>query len=133
MSYDLCLHVDANDPALLAFAFVNARNYLNGLPGKEFELVLVANGPAVKLFVPAQAELQKTGASVSGTLNAFRVILFLLTFFTIGMVSNFRKLMEEGIGRLAIVYVVCLFGFIIWLGLFISWLFFHGMTPPLAS
>ena len=40
---------------------------------------------------------------------------------------------EEGIGRLAIVYVVCLFGFIIWLGLFISWLFFHGMTPPLAS
>lgn len=66
-------------------------------------------------------------------LNAFRVIFFLLTFFTIGMVSNFRKLMEEGIGRLAIVYVVCLFGFIIWLGLFISWLFFHGMTPPLAS
>ena len=44
-----------------------------------------------------------------------------------------KKLMEEGIGRLAIVYVVCLFGFIIWLGLFISWLFFHGMTPPLAS
>ena len=60
MSYDLCLHVDANDPAVLAFAFVNARNYMNGLPGKEFELVLVANGPAVKLFVPAQAELQKT-------------------------------------------------------------------------
>lgn len=44
MSYDLCLHVDANDPAVLAFAFVNARNYMNGLPGKEFELVLVANG-----------------------------------------------------------------------------------------
>lgn len=64
MSYDLCLHVDANDPAVLAFAFVNARNYMNGLPGKEFELVLVANGPAVKLFVPAQAELQKTAADL---------------------------------------------------------------------
>ena len=73
------------------------------------------------------------GKSVSGTINAFRTIFFLLTFFSIGMVSNFRKLMEEGIGRLAIVYVVCLFGFIIWLGLFISWAFFHGMTPPLAS
>ena len=60
MSYELCLHVDANDPAVLAFAFVNARNYMNGLPGKEFELVLVANGPAVTLFVPAQAELQTT-------------------------------------------------------------------------
>ena len=64
MSYDLCLHVDANDPALLAFAFVNALNYMNGLPGKEFELVLVANGPAVKLFVPAQAELQKTAEAL---------------------------------------------------------------------
>ena len=52
---------------------------------------------------------------------------------SIGMISNFRKLLEEGIGRLAIVYIVCLFGFIIWIGLFISWLFFHGMTPPLAQ
>ena len=89
---------------------------------------------AILLIICLQSpELQKTGASVSGTLNAFRVIFFLLTFFTIGMVSNFRKLMEGGIGRLAIVYVVCLFGFIIWLGLFISWLIFHCMTPPLAS
>ena len=89
---------------------------------------------AILLIICLQSpELQKTGKAVSGTLNAFRVIFFLLTFFTIGMVSNFRKLMEEGIGRLAIVYVVCLFGFIIWLGLLISWLFFHGMTPPLAS
>ena len=89
---------------------------------------------AILLIICLQSpELQKTGASVSGTLNAFRVIFFLLTFFTIGMVSNFRKLMEEGIGRLAIVYVVCLFGFIIWLGLFISWLFFHGMTPPVIA
>ena len=78
-------------------------------------------------------ELHKVGKAMSGAMNGFRVIFFLLTFFTIGMVSNFRKLMEEGIGKLAIVYVVCLFGFIIWLGLFISWLFFHGMTPPLAS
>ena len=89
---------------------------------------------AILLIICLQSpELQKTGKAVSSTLNAFRVIFFLLTFFTIGMVSNFRKLMEEGIGKLAIVYVVCLFGFIIWLGLFISWLFFHGMPPPLAS
>ena len=54
---------------------------------------------AILLIICLQSpELQKTGASVSGTLNAFRVIFFLLTFFTIGMVSNFRKLMEEGIG-----------------------------------
>ena len=108
--------------------------------GKEIAIVFAQEGAKIVIADlnkeaadATAAELQKTGASVSGTLNAFRVIFFLLTFFTIGMVSNFRKLMEEGIGRLAIVYVVCLFGFIIWLGLFISWLFFHGMTPPLAS
>jgi hypothetical protein len=38
--------------------------------------------------------------------------------------------MEEGIGKLAGVYFVSLFGFIIWVGLFISWLFFHGVKPP---
>ncbi|MCL2340179.1 MAG: YeiH family protein [Proteobacteria bacterium] len=80
---------------------------------------------------PARSKALAThGASLAGAINGFRVIFFLLTFFTIGMISNFRKLLEEGIGRLAIVYVVCLFGFIIWVGLFISWAFFHGMTPP---
>lgn len=78
-------------------------------------------------------ELYSIGKGMSGAINGFRVLFFLLTFFSIGVVSNFRKLKEEGIGRLAIVYVVCLFGFIIWVGLFISYAFFHGMTPPLAS
>ena len=64
--------------------------------------------------------------------NVFRGIFFVMTFFTIGVFSNFRKLWEEGIGRLAIVYVVCLFGFVIWVALAISWIFFHGILPPLA-
>jgi len=53
-----------------------------------------------------------------------------MTFFSIGLVSNFGKLREEGIGRLAAVYVVSLFGFILWIGLAISWIFFHGVHPP---
>jgi uncharacterized membrane protein YadS len=65
--------------------------------------------------------------------DVFRVMFFTLTFFTIGVVSNFRKLWEEGIGRLAAVYLVCLFGFIVWIGLAISWIFFHGINPPLAG
>jgi uncharacterized membrane protein YadS len=65
--------------------------------------------------------------------NAFRGIFFVLTFFTIGVMSNFRKLWEEGIGKLAAVYLVCLFGFIIWAGLVISFLFFGGVKPPLAA
>jgi hypothetical protein len=64
--------------------------------------------------------------------NVFRSVFFVMTFFTIGVVSNFRRLWEEGIGRLAVVYVVCLFGFVIWVALAISWIFFHGILPPLA-
>lgn len=62
--------------------------------------------------------------------DVFRGLFFLMCFFTIGLVSNFKKLMEEGLGKLAAVYCISLFGFIIWVGLFISWLFFHGVKPP---
>ena len=65
--------------------------------------------------------------------NVFRGIFFVMTFFTIGVVSDFKRLAAEGIGRLALVYVVCLFGFIIWIGLAISWIFFHGTRPPLVT
>ena len=73
------------------------------------------------------------GKSMTGSINSLRLIFFVLTFFTIGLVSNFRRLWAEGIGKLAAVYCVCLFGFIIWVGLFISWLFFHGVKPPLVG
>ncbi len=69
----------------------------------------------------------------TGNSNSFRVMFFVLTFFTIGVVSNFKKLWEEGIGKLAAVYVLCLFGFIIWIGLIISWIFFHGVKPPVIT
>ena len=63
----------------------------------------------------------------------FGSIFFGMTFFTIGLTANFKKLWAEGIGRLALVYVVSLFGFIIWIGLIISWLFFGGVMPPAAK
>jgi len=65
-----------------------------------------------------------------GEANVFRGLFFSMTFLTIGVVSNFKKLWEEGIARLAAVYVICLFGFIIWVGFLISWIFFHGVKPP---
>jgi uncharacterized membrane protein YadS len=68
-----------------------------------------------------------------GEANTFRGIFFVLSFFTIGVMSNFRRLWDEGIGRLAAVYLVCLFGFIIWAGLVISLVFFAGVKPPLAG
>jgi uncharacterized membrane protein YadS len=84
---------------------------------------------ALCLAAPSLVPKAKTAMGQAGV---FRGIFFVMTFFTIGLVSNFRKLWEEGIGRLALVYVLCLFGFIIWIGLAISWAFFHGVRPPAA-
>jgi len=36
------------------------------------------------------------------------------------------------LGKLVLVYLVALFGFILWIALAISWLFFHGV-PAVAS
>jgi uncharacterized membrane protein YadS len=83
----------------------------------------VGTPPDIAAKVPAQIN----------EANTFRVIFFILTFFSIGVLSNVRKLWEEGIGKLATVYLLSLFGFVVWVGLFISWLFFAGVKPPLAS
>src|SRR5690606_11928757 len=90
---------------------------------------------AVVFAISLGAEPETRTALTSGVVeaNAFRVIFFILTFFSIGALSNFRKLWQDGIGKLAAVYVVSLFGFVIWVGLVISWLFFSGIEPPLAS
>src|SRR3984885_13204876 len=68
-----------------------------------------------------------------GEANVLRVIFFLLTFFSIGVMSNFRQLWQEGFAKLAAVYLVSLFGFVVWVGFVISWLFFAGVKPPVAS
>ena len=84
---------------------------------------------AVGLLAPSLVSKAKAAMAQA---NVFRGIFFVMTFFTIGVMSNFRKLWAEGIGRLALVYVLCLFGFIVWIGLAISWVFFHGVTPPVG-
>jgi hypothetical protein len=83
--------------------------------------------------IKAPKATMAAATAATGEGNVFRVMFFVMTFFTIGIVSNFKKLWEEGIGRLAVVYIIALFGFIIWVGLFISWLFFHGVLPPVVS
>ena len=96
----------------------------------KFILGYLATFVFVLLIGIALPDLVAGTKTAMGQANVFRGIFFVMTFFTIGVVSNFRKLWEEGIGRLAVVYVLCLFGFIVWFGLAISWLFFHGVKPP---
>jgi len=90
---------------------------------------------AVGLFLAlgTPADIAKKVPAAIGEANTFRVIFFILTFFSIGVLSNFKTLWQEGFGKLAAVYLLSLFGFVIWVGLLISWIFFGGITPPLAS
>jgi uncharacterized membrane protein YadS len=90
-----------------------------------FAVVLVA-----VLAAPEQIGKIKA-ASVEA--NNFRVIFFVLSFFSIGVQSNFSRLWQEGVGKLIAVYVLSLFGFVIWVGLVISWIFFAGIKPPLVA
>jgi uncharacterized membrane protein YadS len=85
------------------------------------------------LALATPADIAAKVPAAIGEANTLRVVFFILTFFSIGVLSNFKKLWQEGIGRLAAVYFVSLFGFVIWVGLLISWLFFSGVKPPLAS
>jgi uncharacterized membrane protein YadS len=85
------------------------------------------------LALGTPADIAKNVPAAVGEANTFRVIFFILTFFSIGVLSNFKLLWREGFGRLAAVYVVSLFGFVVWVGLAISWIFFSGVTPPLAN
>jgi uncharacterized membrane protein YadS len=90
-----------------------------------FLLILAIGAAAPHLVAKIKASMGQT--------NVFRGIFFVMTFFAIGVISNFRKLWEEGIAKLAGVYLLCLFGYIIWVGLLISWLFFHGILPPIVK
>ncbi|MBV8927433.1 MAG: putative sulfate exporter family transporter [Bradyrhizobium sp.] len=85
------------------------------------------------LAIGTTPDIAKALPGAAGEANVFRVIFFILTFFSIGVLSDFRKLWQQGFGKLAAVYLVSLFGFVIWVGLLISWLFFSGFRPPLAS
>lgn len=78
----------------------------------------------------ASADLIPAAKHGAGDAQAIRKLFFALTFFCIGLVTDVHKLWAEGMGKLVGVYAVCLFGFILWVGLFISWLFYHGVMPP---
>jgi uncharacterized membrane protein YadS len=100
---------------------------------KQVSKVDPATGKLMMVPVPETRKVSKPGPAKNATeeANVFRVLFFCLTFFSIGAVSDFKRLWEEGIGKLAAIYVVGLFGFIIWFGLVISWIFFGGVRPPL--
>jgi uncharacterized membrane protein YadS len=62
--------------------------------------------------------------------GSLRKLFFMLTFTSIGIVTDFRELAKEGLGRLTIAKATVYVFIVIPIGLFIGWLFHHGMMPP---
>lgn len=86
----------------------------------------------VIIFLAGYANPDIVGAAKAGAgqANLLRAIFFGLCFFSIGLVTNIRKLWNAGLGRVVSVYAIALVGFIIWVGLIISYIFYHGIVPP---
>ncbi len=77
MDYNLVFHVDQAEEHVLSLALTNALNYTKALPNTPFDMVLVANGPAVTLFCQQEGplrekaqELMETGLSIRLCNNA---------------------------------------------------------------
>ena len=64
--------------------------------------------------------------------GSLRKLFFMLTFTSIGIVTDFRELAKEGLGRLAAAKATVYLLIVVPIGLFIGWLFHHGMIPPTA-
>jgi uncharacterized membrane protein YadS len=65
--------------------------------------------------------------------KGFRKLFFMLTFLSLGVITDFKKLSEAKFGKMVWVYFVALFLFIIPVATLIAWLFHHGMEIPNIS
>ncbi len=63
--------------------------------------------------------------------GSYRKFLFMLTFMSIGIITDFSKL--KGMGRLALLYAIALFAVIAPIAYLVAWIFHHGMMPPIAK
>ena len=62
--------------------------------------------------------------------KGFRKLFFMLTFMSLGIITDFSKLAEAKFGRMVWVYFVALFCFIIPVAIIVAYLFHHGMQIP---
>lgn len=95
-------------------------------------LLLFTAGMAAGAYVKGSAAANAFNLA-AGEMDLFRVLFFALTFLSIGLITDLRVFRKEGLGKVVLVYFICLFGFILWIGLFISWIFFHNVYPPLKG
>lgn len=61
--------------------------------------------------------------------QGFGKILFMLTFLSIGVITDFSKL--RGMGKLGLLYGIALFFIIAPIAYAVAWIFHHGILPPI--
>jgi len=84
---------------------------------------------AVSLISTDAVAAAKVGAGP--VQHGMRHLFFMLTFVSIGVITDFKKL--KGVGKPALVYAIAQFIIIPPIALIIAWIFHHGMMPPLAG
>ena len=78
-----------------------------------------------------RAEHREAKKHYEGRIAKWRhVMVFMLTFLSIGAITDFKKLAEAKFGRMVFVYFVALFVFVIPVALIVAWVFHHGMSVP---
>ncbi len=81
----------------------------------------------------AEAGMDVLKAAKAGAVpveGSLRKLLFMLTFMSLGVITDFKKLKEAQFGKMVWVYFVSLFLFIIPVAIIIAYLFHHGMQIP---
>lgn len=82
-------------------------------------IMLASSGPEIAEI------LHQAAAPVEGSM---RNMMFMLTFISIGVITDFSKL--KGMGKLALLYAIALFGIIAPIAYAVAWIFHRGMMPP---
>ncbi len=62
--------------------------------------------------------------------KGMRKLFFMLTFMSLGIITDFKKLAEAQFGKMVWVYFIALFLFIIPVAIIVAYLFHSGMTIP---
>lgn len=84
---------------------------------------------AIAAWFPDAIEKAAAGAGI--VQSPMRKMMFMLTFVSIGIITDFSKL--KGMGKLATLYGIALFIIIAPIAYLVAWIFHQGMMPPLVE
>ncbi len=82
----------------------------------------------ILFLAPSLSDAAKVGAVPVE--KGMRKLFFMLTFVSIGIITNFKTLAEAKFGKMIFVYFIALFLFIIPVAIIVGYIFHHGMTVP---